>query len=796
MAKNDNIHYFGIRHHGPGSARRLLAALEALQPAAVLVEGPADAGELLPYLAGAGMQPPVAMLIYAAEAPELAWFYPFAEFSPEYQALVWAQTRGIETRFIDLPASRGLAEQLQAIKAAREAAAADTTTDSPDAPAGLDASDADAASAGEGADAETQNETQDTTAEDDSPLSRDPIGAMALAAGYEDGESWWNDWIEAPAQSDDGSDGPLQVFAAVESVMTALREQQTELSPREARREAHMRLEIAAAAKAFEGQAIAVICGAWHVPALKARHKSGDDRTLIAKPPKCKTKMTWVPWTHPRLASGSGYGAGVRAPRWYRHLWRHGDTADWLSRWMVDVSSTLREAGAPVSTASVIEAVRLGQTLAAVRERPRAGFEEMRDATIACLCHGEPVLWNQHARALLLGSEVGQIPDDMPLMPLLEDLQRQQKATRLKAEALDNELSLDLRSDSGAARSTLLHRLRLLDVPWGTPGDAGRSRGTFRERWTLRWEPEFSVRLVEQLVHGTTIESAASHRSIEQLRQPGPLGGIVALTQQCMEAQLPLAADVGLQALAERAGHAQECAELLDALPPLIDLQRYGTAREIALDQVGALAERLCVQAALALPYAVRNLDAAQSQALADGIGGANAALQLAGMAEDTMTLWWRALKGIATHEQTAPRVSGLVSRLLYESEHLASDEVRMLMRRMLSPGIATVDAAAFFEGFFNQAAQRLLYDDALLGVVHEWLTQLEAEAFQEQLPLFRRVFSVMDREERRRLFDRVVKPSAGERDGSRLLIDNPVWDDHASRMLALLKREHVQWPS
>ena len=30
--------------------------------------------------------------------------------------------------------------------------------------------------------------------------------------------------------------------------------------------------------------------------------------------------MTWVPWTHGRLASWQGYGAGVSSPGWYHHL--------------------------------------------------------------------------------------------------------------------------------------------------------------------------------------------------------------------------------------------------------------------------------------------------------------------------------------------------------------------------------------------------------------------------------------------------------------------------------------------
>ena len=90
---------------------------------------------------------------------------------------------------------------------------------------------------------------------------------------------------------------------------------------------------------------------------------------------------------------------------------------------------------------------------------------------------------------------------------------------RLKPEALERDLAVDLRSESGLDRSTLLHRLMLLGVPWGKLTDAGRSRGTFRERWVLRWEPEFAVSLVENLVHGATIAQAAAGRLRSELEK-------------------------------------------------------------------------------------------------------------------------------------------------------------------------------------------------------------------------------------------------------------------------------------
>src|SRR5215468_5256033 len=100
---NMTTHLFGIRHHGPGCARSLRLALEALNPDIVLIEGPPDAQEVLPLMRHKTMTPPVALLIYAPDTPSKAVYYPFARFSPEWQALDYALRHKLPVRFIDLP---------------------------------------------------------------------------------------------------------------------------------------------------------------------------------------------------------------------------------------------------------------------------------------------------------------------------------------------------------------------------------------------------------------------------------------------------------------------------------------------------------------------------------------------------------------------------------------------------------------------------------------------------------------------------------------------------------------------
>ena len=67
----DGLFILGIRHHGPGSARSVAAALDAIQPQAVLVEGPPDADALIPLAASVARQAAEVGLRTRIAGPEL-----------------------------------------------------------------------------------------------------------------------------------------------------------------------------------------------------------------------------------------------------------------------------------------------------------------------------------------------------------------------------------------------------------------------------------------------------------------------------------------------------------------------------------------------------------------------------------------------------------------------------------------------------------------------------------------------------------------------------------------------------
>ncbi len=801
------ISYLGVRHHGPGSAASLVAALDELRPSVVLVEGPADATVLLPLLADPQMRPPVALLGYAADDPTRAAFWPFAEFSPEYQAVRWALDHGVPVELIDLPVLAQLDDQTpaEAPTAGPDQPPGEAPTTRPDLPpetdrsAEIDGADggtpvcpADPADDGPGDGATTDvpdisgsadgrddhGQPGDPQPVDDQADLRDPISALAAAAGYEDPESWWNDLIEQ-------NPAPGPIFAAVGSAMAEYRAH-TRTDEHDLRREAHMRRAVTKAARSTDGP-VAVVCGALHVPALQAKHAASADRALLTGLPRKSANLTWAPWTNARLAYASGYGAGVSAPGWNQHLWQTRGRTDVATRWLARIAVELRAADHLVSTASLIEAERLAVALAALRDRPQPGFEELREAAVACLFGGDPMLWRLVEERLLVGTRVGAIPEGVPLAPLIDDLQRQQRLTRLKPEALERELSLDLRSDSGAARSALLHRLRILDVGWGRLTDAGRSRGTFRERWVLAWDPTFAVNLVDKLVYGATVEQAASGLLAEQLGEATTLGALAAGCERAMTAGLPTAVEAALRLLADRAARSSDAADMLSAVPPLVDVLRYGQARRTDAQALGQLVEHLVVEASLSLHYTARPADEDAADALVELVVAVDRAVRLLGddAAAELVAAWDEGLAAVVDDAQASAKVAGCAAQLRYASGTLAADDVVLLVRRRLSPGTRAVVAAGFLEGFFARAADRLVYDAGLREAVSGWLIGLDEDEFVASLPLLRRVFAGLGRPDRNRLLAAALGTQARRAVGMRLADDAAGWE----RQLAVVAR-------
>ena len=741
-AAGDDLVLLGVRHHGPGSARAVRAALDAYRPRIVLIEGPPEADALTALAADPAMRPPVALLAHVVDDPARAGFWPFAEFSPEWVAMRWAAKAGADVRFIDLPAAHTLA-----LRATAEAVPGDVIPAGAGVPDGTPGPEGGPAAGPDPAPGEVPGEAPgEGPGKGGAEAVRvDPLAVLAATAGYDDPERWWEDAVEHRGGTEGGD--ALGAFEALAEAMGAIRETYGDGGhEQDALREAHMRLRIREARRAYERTA--VVCGAWHVPALAARTTAAADRALLKGLPKAKVETTWVPWTHRRLARASGYGAGIDSPGWYRHLFSAPDRP--VTRWMTKVAGLLRDEDLPVSSAHVIEAVRLADTLAAMRGRPLAGLGETTDAIRAVMCDGSDVPLALIRDRLIVGDVLGEVPPDAPAVPLARDLAREQRRLRLKPEALDRELELDLRKETDAARSQLLHRLRLLGIDWGEPAAGRDGKGTFRETWRLRWEPESAIRVAEAGIWGTTVQTAATARAEDAATTSTTLAEVTSVAEECLLAGLADALPTAMRVLADRAALDTDVAHLAAALPALVRAVRYGDVRgtdSAALARVAeGLAQRICV----GFPPACVGLDADGAAALRTHMDAVHRSIALlpdhpgpGPAAQDPRERWAGVLLAVAGRDGAIPGLlRGAAARLLLDDGRLAAAEAARLMGLALSPGTGPAEAAAWVEGFLAGGGMLLVHDDRLLGLVDGWLAGVSGEAFTDVLPLLRRTFA------------------------------------------------------
>jgi hypothetical protein len=707
-----SVHVLGIRHHGPGSARNVKAFLEQTRPDIILVEGPPEGDELLRWSAHSELKPPIAILAYRPDEPRRAVFYPFAEFSPEWQAIHFGARNNIPVRFMDLPLVHKFAltndEEKKEDNISNNALRNEEVTEKG---------------------------------------SRDPLAYLAEAAGFDDGERWWEYMFEHRSQDD-------AVFQAVQEAMHALRSEIPEKDNYvENLREAYMRKTIRQAEK--DGyQNIVVICGAWHAPVLANMPKQKDDNDLLKGLAKVKVETTWIPWTYNRLTYASGYGAGIQSPGWYEHVWQnpHDDGTIWMAK----VARIFRSHDMDTSTAHIIEAVRLAESITALRNLSKAGLEELNEATLAVLCNGDDVLLQLIREELIVSDTIGYVPHDVPKPPLLQDVEKTQKRLRVPAESGIKDLTLDLRETMQLERSVFFHRLLLIGVTWAHIMQV-RGKGTFKEQWQLKWEPEYSIRIIEKGNWGNTVEEASANYVAHQAREAQSLQAVCLLLEEVIPADLPRAVESLITRINNLAAATSDVVQLLEALPSLVSVSRYGNVRQtdetLVLGIVNSMIERVFIS----LPAACVGIDEEAASKITEHIYQLNESIALLNQ-EDQRNEWRTTLLVICNHQHTAPIVAGYCTRVLCDAKALEGDDLAKRFHFALSRAGNTSDAASWLEGFLKGSGTILIIDNKLWSLVDQWVKNLSEEDFIALLPLMRRTFSQFSHAERRKIGEKAKK--------------------------------------
>ena len=522
----------GIRHHSPACARLVKSLIESQRPRYVLIEGPADFNDRVDELFLAH-QLPVAIYSYCqyqdGAAPGRGAWTPFAEFSPEWQALQAARRIQAQTYFIDLPCW-------------------------------------------------AQSEE-----EDDSPDTQDESQALLLrATRMDNSDTLWDHLFEDESQQTALPSALAHYFAQLRGDFPgdALNRQ----------REAFMARWIAWAVQQNNGDVL-VVCGGWHAPALAKMWRECPQDINTPELPSLADAITGcylTPYSEKRLDVLAGYLSGMPAPVWQNWCWQWGlqQAGEQLLK---TVLTRLRQHNLPASTADMAAAHLHAMALAQLRGHTLPLRTDWLDAIAGSLIKealNAPLPWSYRGVIhpdtdpilltlidTLAGDGFGKLAPSTPQPPLPKDVTCELERTAISLPA---ELTLNRFTPDGLAQSQVLHRLAILEIP-GIVRQQGSTltlAGNGEEHWKLTRPLSQHAALIEAACFGATLQEAARHKLEADMLDAGGIGSITTCLSQAALAGLASFSQQLLEQLTLLIAQENQFAEMGQALEVLYALWR------------------------------------------------------------------------------------------------------------------------------------------------------------------------------------------------------------------------------
>ncbi|RKH15334.1 hypothetical protein D7V97_00580 [Corallococcus sp. CA053C] len=720
------VRHFPVRHHSPRTTAVLQRWLEKVKPEVVLVEGPCDATGMVDVLCDAQTRPPVAILGYRTDGTPASSLWPFAAYSPEYQALRWARANGARVEFIDIPVGVSLAVDR-------------------DAP-------------GLGIEAEVAAEGAPVSVSEDAvPLT----DAFARSQGYRSFEEFWEAAFEAPDWSPEQFRPVLLAWAEVINA-----------GPRQGyhrQRDAFMArkvLEVVAGGVAPEK--VAVVAGAAHIAAFVA----GDvEPALEAKlPPGVPCAVTVIPFSFPRLAEQLGYGAGNRAPHFYQKAHEaHCDFRRATLEVLLDFASHLRMRGFSASLSDVLEAYRLAVMLSDLREKSAPGLDELREATVATLCRGDATHVDDFLWKSVIGHQVGQVASRIGQNSLQAEFWREVGERRLPRTDSAETFALRLNNEVEVGSSVFLHRLRVAGVPYATlSGTGSRAQAAteaggyaaltrVRESWQAQWTPSTDVALVEKIVLGDSLEGVTTRVLQERLTLAKTTAEAADVLLESVITGCPQTVASALRACDVHAATDADLPSLASAARSLSGLMAYGTSRAhsaVGDEAVASLGEKTFGRALLR----VREASACAPEAVPKVLEALRTLHEVAlSQPRADKAGWLAEARALMESHVVHPATAGLATGLLYLARELPESDVALEVGRRLSLAVEPADAAAYLEGFLQVNALVLVKSREVVKALDAFLCGVEPERFRQTLPVLRRALGTLGATERRYLMENVM---------------------------------------
>ena len=706
MKKQSEIkpHIFGVRHFSPAGAYYVREYLDKVKPKIVLIEGPLDFNDLMSEIVGKNVSPPIAIMAYTLEAPIQTIVYPFAEFSPEYQAILWAKENKVECRFCDLPSSIFL---------------------------GI----------------ENAKEKNEETNESLNSFIHRKIDEYSKDS---DNEVFWERVMEQASDYNAYYNGARDYGKNLRELTLS----NTLSDAKNIIREAYMSKVVSDVCnEGYKIDEIAMIVGAFHVEGIESGNFILTEKE-VKQLPKLEAKKTLMPYSYYKLSTYSNYGAGNKAPAYYEFLWKgfnKGDIFYPTFIYLSKIAEYQRKTGNMVSSAQIIEAVQLAISLANIHDSKIPTLKDIQDAAITCMAHGSYAELVMAMANVEVGKKIGKIPQEAIQTSIQSDFYNLLRELKLeKYQTLTaTELRLDLRENIRVKseklafldleRSYFFHRLRVLKISFVNFLDKVQDNKTWAEDWVLQWTPEAEIEIVEAILKGDTIEFATAFELNQRIENSSSISMIAEIVKDAFYCGLPKSLEQAFQALQSCMADDIPINEISKTSTTLSIMLRYGDIRKLDRDVLIPILEQLFLRACLILPNEAF-CDANAAIELAEAIIGLHNVVENHDFLDRER--WYALLTEVAKRDNLNTKISGLAMAILLETGKISNDELGLEVERRLSKAIPADLGASWFEGLSMKNHYTLIARLGLWEKLQDYISALDEDEFKRALVFLRRAFA------------------------------------------------------
>lgn len=745
-----------VRHHSPACALHVSRMIESLRPCAILVEGPENAGALIPVMVHGETKAPFAIYYsyhdasgkLSEEKEHYKCYYPFLDYSPELAALREGAKLGIETAFIDLPYGDILA----------------------------------ASQEGKGL---LKKEEEKNNYNDDYLLSRnDYLNRLCEKTGLRSFDEFWEKYFELGGMKRESAKWfeDLLTYCALARENTA----QEALGEEGClAREAYMAERIAGKAREAASQdgVVLVVTGGFHTPGLKrllegegsAEISRGDNVPGKAKagqsdaPPKTSRSplgrvplkdqgVYLMPYSMEAADALNGYASGMPFPGFYQKIWEGMKETDApyggavLDMIVASGKETRRKEGY-LSTYDEICACAMARGLADLRGKPEPGAYELLDAVLTSFVKGEYTMASDAPMRILrkrmTGNGVGELCPQADVPPIIHDFQAQCRKFGLKAAStLESEATLSIFSNKKHRQESMFfHRTNFLKAGFsrkikGPNLQLKKDRNLMREIWKYKWNAQVNAALIDVSVYGATIEECASGLVKEELKKDLSARDSALLLTQVFEMGLREQLGPVYDRVQELMLQDTDFYSLADGVKSLMMMEELAGLYGSGL-KPGRLIHLGCRKLVTLLPSMVRIKD----EDLGRCMNALKLLYQLTGREGDSFGTeregFFDALDRMCRDGQIHPGLNGCIHGILYGSGRETAREVEQTCRGYLGgTGEQLFCTAQFFKGLFFTARDLVFIGEEFLKMLDEFYGSVSEDEFMELLPELRMAFT------------------------------------------------------